>query len=77
VRDLRAQCRAGHVPPFSLSRAGGDRAAPPTGSWHGRKSRPRLTAAKSAWPRDGTCAPASPGCSCFCRCWPACVSTSS
>jgi hypothetical protein len=48
VRDFRAQCRAGQVPPFSPRRAGGARAAVPPSSRRGRKSRPRPTAAKSA-----------------------------
>jgi hypothetical protein len=77
VRDFRAQCRAGQIPPFSPRRTEGDRAAAPTSSRRGRKTRLRPTVAKSAWPRDGACAAASPGCSCSCRCWPACASTNS
>jgi hypothetical protein len=48
VRDFRGQCRAGPVPPFSPDRSAGGRAACPTASRHGRKSRPRPTAARSA-----------------------------
>jgi hypothetical protein len=46
VRDFRAQCRSGQVPPFSRSRAGGDRAAAPAAGRHGRRSRRRRTAAR-------------------------------
>ena len=78
VTDFRAQCRAGQVPPFSPNRAGGGRATEaPTGRRRGRNGRPRPTAARSAWPRSGAYAPASPGCSCSCRCWHACASTDS
>ena len=48
VRDFRAQCRAGHVPPFSPSHTGAVRAAPRTGNRHGPKRRSRPIAAKSA-----------------------------
>jgi len=47
VRDFRAQCRAGQIPPFSLHRTAGARAARPRRR-HGRRSRPRPTAGKSA-----------------------------
>jgi hypothetical protein len=68
VRDFRVQCRAVQVPPFSPSHTADDHAATPTASQRGPKSPPRPTAATSAWPQDGACAPASPGCSCSCRC---------
>jgi hypothetical protein len=77
LRDFRAQCRAGQIPPFSPNRVGGDRDTTPTGDRHGQKSRSGPTAAKSAWSRGAACAPGSPGCSCSCRCWPACALTSS
>jgi hypothetical protein len=47
VRDFRAQCRAGHIPPFSPHHTEGGRAARPRSSRHGRTSRPPPTAAKS------------------------------
>jgi hypothetical protein len=68
VRDFRAQCRAGQIPPFLPSRVGGDRARTPPGRRLSRRSRPRPTAAKSAWLRDEACAPGSPGCSSSCPC---------
>jgi Homeodomain-like domain len=69
VPDFRAQCRAGHIPPFSLNRAEADRRPEgPRGHQRGRKSRPRPTAGKSAWSPDSGCAPGSRGCSCPCRC---------
>jgi Homeodomain-like domain len=46
VRDFRAQCRAGQVPPFLPNRAGADRTTDPMGSWRGRTSRPRPTAGR-------------------------------
>jgi hypothetical protein len=47
VRDFRRQCRAGHLPPFSLPRSRGDRRLPRPVSRRDRKSRPRPTAACS------------------------------
>jgi len=48
VRDFRAQCRAGQIPPFSPNRTEGDRVTLPRSSRPGRKNRPRPTAVKSA-----------------------------
>jgi hypothetical protein len=39
VRDFRAQCRAGQIPPFSPSRPAADRRVRPRSSQHGRKNR--------------------------------------
>ena len=69
VRDFRAQCRAGQVPPFSLNRADADRRPQgPRGHRRGRKNRSRLTAGKSAWSPDSGGAAGSRGSSCSCRC---------
>ena len=48
VRDFRAQCRVGRIPPFLPNRIPGDRVACPRGSPHGRKNRPQPTAASLA-----------------------------
>jgi transposase-like protein len=48
VRDFRAQCRAGQIPPFSPNRPAADRRVRPRSSRHGRKNRLSPTAAKSA-----------------------------
>jgi hypothetical protein len=77
VRDFRAQCRAGQIPPLSPNRPAGDRAARPRRRRHSRKNQPRPTAAKSAWHPGGGCAPGSPGCPCSCRCWLAWALTNS
>ena len=77
IRDCRAQCRAGQIPPFSLNRTEGDRAVTPRGSRHGRKNRLRPTAVKSTWPQAAGYALGSPACFCSCRCWPAYASTNS
>jgi len=46
VRDFRAQCRAGQIPPFSPSRVSADRRAPtPRGSRRNPKNRPPPMAA--------------------------------
>jgi Homeodomain-like domain len=48
VRDFRVQCRAGQIPPFLPSRAGGGPAvAQRTDRRRDPKSRPRPTAARS------------------------------
>jgi transposase-like protein len=47
VRDFRAQCRVGRIPPFLPNRAGGGRLAPGlTGRRRIRKHRPRPTAGR-------------------------------
>jgi len=48
VRDFRAQCRAGQIPPFSPHRTAGDRRVDQRSSQHGRRNRPPPIAAKSA-----------------------------
>jgi len=68
VRDFRAQCRAGQMPPFSPSHGGGGRPPQRGASSRGRTKPRRPTAASSTWPRGGGYAPGSPGCSCSCRC---------
>ncbi len=47
VRDFRAQCQAGQLPPFSPNRTGADRPARPRRAReaHGQRSQPRPTSA--------------------------------
>jgi hypothetical protein len=57
VRDFRAACRAGQVPPFSPNHAWAGQPAPTSpGGPPRRTSRPRPMAANSAWRRGGGCA---------------------
>jgi hypothetical protein len=77
VRDFRAQCHAGQVPPFLPNHPAGGRVAQSLRCPPGRKNRPRPTAAKSTSPPGGVCARASPVFSCSCRCWRAWGSTNS
>jgi Homeodomain-like domain len=59
VRDFRAACHAGQVPPFSPSHAWAGRPAKPTPGHRPRpSSRLPPMPAVSAWRRGGDCAPA-------------------
>ncbi len=76
VADFRARCRAGQPPPFSPNRSVvGLRACAPPRRPVSRKRRPPPTVATLPSRPGGACAPAWPGSSCSCRCWPACTST--
>jgi hypothetical protein len=58
VRDFRAACRAGQIPPFSPRHVRADRPAKATpGHRPSLTSRPPPTPAVSAWRRGGGCAP--------------------
>jgi hypothetical protein len=46
IRDFRAQCRAGQIPPFSPHHSSGDRRADPWSSRHSRRNRPQPIVAK-------------------------------
>jgi hypothetical protein len=76
VRDFRARCRTGPLPPCALPRTAGARAPRPRRR-HRRRSRPRPTAGTSAWHRGGACGPAVPAPAGPYRWWPAGASTTS
>lgn len=76
VADFRTRCHAGQAPPFSPNRAAVAPTAPARGArLLSRRRLPPPTAANSFSHPGVTCAPASPGSSCSCRCWHACTST--
>jgi hypothetical protein len=57
VRDFRAACRAGQVPPFSPSRGwAGRHATAAPGRPPSPTNRPPPTPVNSAWRRGGSCA---------------------
>jgi hypothetical protein len=69
VRDFRAHCQAGQLPPFSPSRCwGGPGATRFQGRRLDRKNRPLLIVASSVWHRAGNSVPGSLACSSFFPC---------
>ena len=76
VRDFRAACRGGQVPPFSPSRAWAGQLAKATpGRRPSPKNRPPPTPANSAWHRGGGCAAGWRVSSSSSPCWLAWAST--
>jgi hypothetical protein len=76
VRDFRAACRAGQVPPFSPSRAwAGPLAKATPGRRPSPTRRPPPTPANSAWRRGGGCAAGWRVSSSSSPCWLAWAST--
>lgn len=76
VRDFRAACQRGQVPPFSPSHVwAGQPAKASPGHRPGPTNQLPLTPANSAWRQGGGYAPAWLVSSSSSLCWPACVST--